>query len=108
MMRTVTVSSNFTFLIIGTRIGLVGKRKVYNEALLCTRHICSPLKKPKTKNKQKKKHKKIFLHQISAECKKEEEVQIPHPKPRYQGRHHTAGTGSRSGPTRINPLVQDF
>lgn len=28
LMRTVTVSPNFTFFIIGTRIGLVGKRKV--------------------------------------------------------------------------------
>lgn len=48
LMRTVTVSPNFAFLIIGTRIGLVGKRKVYGEALLCTRHVCRPFKKKTT------------------------------------------------------------
>jgi len=53
MMRTVTVSPNFAFLIIGTRIGLVGKRKVYSEALICRRHVSSQFKKKETKTKTK-------------------------------------------------------
>lgn len=56
LMRTMTVSPNFAFLIIGARVGLMGKRKVYSEALLCTRCVCSPIKiKTKPKQQQKKK-----------------------------------------------------
>lgn len=55
LVRAVAVSPNFTFLVVSARVGLVGKRKVYSEALLCTRNGCTPFKKakkPKQSNKR--------------------------------------------------------
>lgn len=34
LVRAMAVPSNFAFLVISARVGLVGKRKVYSEALL--------------------------------------------------------------------------
>lgn len=42
LVRAVAVPPNFTLLVISARIGLGGNRKVYSEALLCTRNGCSP------------------------------------------------------------------
>lgn len=63
MVRAVAVPPNLAFLVISTRIGLAGNRKVYSEALFCTRNGCRPLKKNTTKEANKQKIKKTNYHQ---------------------------------------------
>lgn len=63
LVRAVAVPPNLALLVVSTRIGLAGNRKVYSEALFCTRNGCRPLKKTQQKKQTNKKIKKTNYHQ---------------------------------------------